>query len=51
MSETILKLEHVTKVYGNGKVANYDINIDFKASADIVVSDDLEDDDSIYENE
>ena len=30
MSETILKLEHVTKVYSNGKVANYDINIDFK---------------------
>lgn len=30
MNETILKLENVTKVYGNGTVANRDINMDFK---------------------
>ena len=30
MSETILKLDQVTKVYSNGTVANRDINIEFK---------------------
>ncbi len=30
MAETILKLDKVTKVYGNGTVANRDINIEFK---------------------
>ena len=30
MLETILKLDNVTKVYGNGTVANRDINIEFK---------------------
>ena len=30
MSDTILKLENVTKVYGNGTVANRDINIEFE---------------------
>lgn len=30
MAETILKLDHVTKVYGNGVVANRDVNIEFK---------------------
>ena len=29
MAETILKLDKVTKVYGNGTVANRDINIEF----------------------
>lgn len=29
MSETILKLDHITKVYHNGVVANRDITIDF----------------------
>ncbi len=30
MSETILKLDHITKVYHNGVVANRDITVDFK---------------------
>ncbi|MBR2701671.1 MAG: ATP-binding cassette domain-containing protein, partial [Erysipelotrichaceae bacterium] len=30
MAETILKLEKITKVYGNGVVANRDVNIEFK---------------------
>lgn len=30
MAETILKLDKVTKVYGNGTVANRDINIEFR---------------------
>ena len=30
MSETILKLDHITKVYHNGTVANRDISVDFK---------------------
>lgn len=30
MSETILKLDHITKVYHNGTVANRDISIDFQ---------------------
>ncbi len=30
MGETILKLDHVTKVYGNGVVANRDVNITFE---------------------
>ena len=30
MSETILNLEHITKVYHNGTVANRDISVDFK---------------------
>ena len=30
MEETILKLQQVTKVYGNGVVANRDVNVDFQ---------------------
>lgn len=30
MSETILKLENITKVYSNGVIANKDVNIEFK---------------------
>lgn len=30
MEETILKLDKVTKVYGNGVVANRDVNVEFK---------------------